>query len=454
MIKVEFNPPDSLPGSILLRAADLTDAPALALKLRDADDALSPFLRSKLSPTTLQQLQSYDPPRPLPAALRDALVTELNDALQGSAFHDRTRFRGAEWRKERQVILPGLIKLKPQGDALTCLNRLLAEEVYRGEIAASLKAEWCAWTQLTEDAKLNVIRQWEHYKAKSAKWKEGGRQGEQPTFKAKLSETLWRGFRDWLKLNVFHNKCAYCESTLTANPGDTEHFRPKNSVRVRRPDGTFDVVKVVDEDGEEIPHPGYFWLAYHWQNLLPSCKYCNSGGGKNDLFPVRKAHVAAWRAKDDNEVPLTEWITQSLKWPDIYYPEPRDLDLIEKRILLHPVLDNPEEYICFDTEGLAKEWCGSEEGKKSIEVFNLNEDTKRDARRTAQDEARRFYALDIVGIRVDKLDDLKRAAESFFNDYYDGPKPYAAAVFDFLHDRFEHTRYDPAALLGERRRKM
>lgn len=56
---------------------------------------------------------------------------------------------------------------------------------------------------------------------------------------------------------LFHRKCAYCESPLTEVGWDIEHFRPKK--------------KVSDRTG----HPGYYWLAYTWTNLYPSCGPCN-----------------------------------------------------------------------------------------------------------------------------------------------------------------------------------
>src|SRR5437868_988560 len=51
---------------------------------------------------------------------------------------------------------------------------------------------------------------------------------------------------------LFHNKCAYCESSYAATqPMDVEHYRPKGGV-----------------EGEA--HEGYWWLASRWNNLLPS----------------------------------------------------------------------------------------------------------------------------------------------------------------------------------------
>lgn len=57
---------------------------------------------------------------------------------------------------------------------------------------------------------------------------------------------------------LYHEKCAYCESVYRAvDASDVEHFRPKGAV---------------SDDGQ---HPGYWWLAATWSNLLPSCPACN-----------------------------------------------------------------------------------------------------------------------------------------------------------------------------------
>src|SRR5690349_1720738 len=57
---------------------------------------------------------------------------------------------------------------------------------------------------------------------------------------------------------LFHGKCAYCESVYRAVDAlDIEHYRPKGGVT------------------EDDDHPGYWWLAGVWSNLLPSCPPCN-----------------------------------------------------------------------------------------------------------------------------------------------------------------------------------
>ncbi len=102
---------------------------------------------------------------------------------------------------------------------------------------------------------------------------------------------------------LFHGKCAYCESFYDATaPVDVEHFRPKGRL------------------AEDTAHPGYWWLAADWDNLLPSCIDCNrrrrqrhagadgtpmaESSGKQDQFPVTGPHVASHEADIEAERPL------------------------------------------------------------------------------------------------------------------------------------------------------
>lgn len=460
MIKVDFDPV-KITGSSLLRMDDLKNVSGLAVRLRDAVDPLSQHLTATLSASTRQQLQHYDATQGVSDSLRDALIGELNELIKDSALYDRRRFRGTAWRTERGTLIKALIKQLAEmieadpknGEGIACLNRLLMEDVYPDEIAHSTKAEWDAWTLLADAAKQRVIGQWEAWRETWREWAKT-KTDAAPVFRPALDEDVWKGFRDWLKKYVFHNKCAYCESKITGFPGDTEHFRPKGRVRAFRDDETSEIVKVVDEEGQEIPHPGYFWLAYHWQNLLPCCQFCNAAGGKLDVFPVQKAHVSVKRLKDEEIDDLFDKITRSAKAADIFYLEPRDLDRLEGRLLLHPYLDKPEDHIYFEVDGKAAVWADSKQGKASIKVYKLNEESKLAARREEQSEARERY-MSLMAVTKDDNDlvELKKAAQNFMNEYYHGAKPYASAVFDYVHDRLEGTRYDPAVLLGERRAK-
>lgn len=60
-------------------------------------------------------------------------------------------------------------------------------------------------------------------------------------------------------LEMFHDKCAFCESKIiTVDYGDIEHFQPKS----------------------KFPE-----LAVTWANLLLSCKRCNGSSQKSDNWP-------------------------------------------------------------------------------------------------------------------------------------------------------------------------
>jgi hypothetical protein len=87
-----------------------------------------------------------------------------------------------------------------------------------------------------------------------------------------------------------HGKCCYCE-TIIPKPyahSYVEHWRPSRSSRQVR--------------DKKRMWPGYYWLAYSWDNLLLSCFPCNSTF-KNDLFPlvnpVERARHHRMRVEDE-----------------------------------------------------------------------------------------------------------------------------------------------------------
>lgn len=108
-----------------------------------------------------------------------------------------------------------------------------------------------------------------------------------------------------------HDKCCYCDAKAT--PLEVEHYRPKNAVRQKR----------------DVPEerPGYYWLAYEWQNLMLACVLCNqprqdSAGnptGKGTQFPLADE---AKRARS-HHASLAQ----------------------EEPLLLDPYADNPDDHI-------------------------------------------------------------------------------------------------------------
>jgi len=104
-----------------------------------------------------------------------------------------------------------------------------------------------------------------------------------------------------------HGKCCYCEVEIE-HPymaRHVEHWRPKGAVKQGM--------------GEPLQYPGYYWLAYDWDNLLLSCGVCNSGY-KSTVFPLADDNGRARNHHED--VGVEE--PQLLK-PDREDPEPHIL---------------------------------------------------------------------------------------------------------------------------------
>ena len=81
-----------------------------------------------------------------------------------------------------------------------------------------------------------------------------------------------------------YKKCCYCESVVVSvSYGAVEHFRPKGAVRQTRQQSKI--------------RPGYYWLAYQWENLLFICDVCNTN--KSDLFPLANPCRRARSHHDD-----------------------------------------------------------------------------------------------------------------------------------------------------------
>jgi hypothetical protein len=219
------------------------------------------------------------------------------------------------------------------------------------------------------------------------------------TGKPTIDPALYKRQRDRL-LTATYQKCAYCELRLTAGQrkGDVEHYRPKG--RARRMDGK--VVKVL-RDGVEIDHPGYFWLAYDYLNLLPACSACNRRAsdaasgmntGKSDIFPTLDNHWAARPGDESTEQPA----------------------------LLNPWLDDPAQHLRFDPDtGLVMGI--TERGRITARLLGLNRDGLPEQRKMACEDLRRT-------IQVAIFDAVRRGAdpvdERALKSVQDGSAEYAA----------------------------
>ncbi len=148
---------------------------------------------------------------------------------------------------------------------------------------------------------------------------------------------------------VYRNKCAYCEGrTSHGSAPRVDHYRPKK--------------KVKNEDG----HPGYYWLAYEWSNLVHSCEKCN--GIKSNHFPVQGKRVSEPGVDPDR------WLADS------------ETLLKEEPLLLNPELDRPEDHLVFLPNGSVMEKNGSPGGRRTIEVCGLEREDLRIERKRLVDE--------------------------------------------------------------------
>lgn len=207
---------------------------------------------------------------------------------------------------------------------------------------------------------------------------------EEPDFKAYKDDSVKAALN-----KLFHGKCAYCESHYASTaPMDVEHWRPKGAV---------------DTEGKKKVKPGYYWLAAAWENLLPSCIYCNRANyhlqgldsetlvksGKQNLFPLTEESKRQRRHDEPNR---------------------------EQPLLLNPCQDSPEQHLHFPNDPNKNELDGivqprenepgepSPRGQTSIDVYGLNRKGLVDERRA------RFLLIKQQIKRVnDLLQDLEEA---------------------------------------------
>jgi uncharacterized protein (TIGR02646 family) len=113
-------------------------------------------------------------------------------------------------------------------------------------------------------------------------------------------------------IKVQHGKCCFCESDINAiSHGDVEHYRPKKALQ--------------RDDRLPLQYPGYYWLAYDFDNLFYCCQICNQTYKKN-YFPLEDEQL---RIK-------THHLAHKLAE--------------EKPLIINPGVDEPGVHIFFNRE--------------------------------------------------------------------------------------------------------
>jgi hypothetical protein len=180
--------------------------------------------------------------------------------------------------------------------------------------------------------------------------------GESLPVEAELYQALKNGL-----IGYFQGKCAYCESEFAHVAwGDVEHYRPKRGVT-----------------GEM--HPGYYWLAYSEDNLMPSCAICNQGAGKGNHFPI--AGRRAMCADDDLAAEL----------PMLLSPYEQD-DCEPERHVRFVIEESRGKVLPTGrAEGI------TERGKESVERYRLNRQAL--MRRRFKNQKAAIGELDLAEVR-------------------------------------------------------
>lgn len=200
--------------------------------------------------------------------------------------------------------------------------------------------------------------------------------------------------KEQLKKEQF-NKCCFCENKDFDDiaHGDVEHFRPK---------GAF----AKDAAVKGFLRPGYYWMAYEWENLFYSCEVCNRSYKKN-YFPLTDETK---RAKSHND----------------------KLESLSVTLLLDPGKEDPEIHIGFRKE---IPYHKTVKGENSIKYYGIDRDKLSEKRRKHLDEVRKNILLakiDIVNLTAAQKKEVKEelgaASDKELEDIINTAKTYVAAA--------------------------
>jgi hypothetical protein len=291
------------------------------------------------------------------------------------------------------------------------------------------KIWWNAWQTRATRATDKAI---EHFED----WLAGKR--DKP-FHFEFNAPIWKELKDWLMEHVFYDRCAYCERLISGYYGDAEHFRPKGAVKCKDTAGDFinpscGINFPTANDSLNLVHPGYFWLAYDWRNLVPSCVFCNSGQGKNERFDTQNGHFMMIELSDVVFQAMSAEVQPraSKRWPRRYYHAPATLDTLEGPLLLNPLNPtperNPRDHIKFGHRGIVAAVKGSRIAEVSVEVFGLKKPKLVMARQKAQEDFRSSY-FDALR-EFDPMSGQSKA-QALLAEYAAGKHPFSAAALDY-----------------------
>jgi hypothetical protein len=287
---------------------------------------------------------------------------------------------------------------------------------------------WDAWSPRAERATRQAIDAFESWFDKN----------DGTNFSFKPDDRIWKDLKLWYSQYLFISKCAYCEAEFSRYYGDAEHYRPKSSVRTWDAQGArkFANCDVPDHalggTPRSIRHPGYFWLAYDWRNIIPACVMCNSGRGKNDRFEVAKQYVVLQKLSpvELEQLPDHTKPQESRKWPGYFYPSPPVLDVLEDPLLLNPLNPSPEKnprkHLRFGLKGTVAGL--TPYGEMSIRTLQLS---ATDLQIQRENAVRRFQDELFDSMRrFPDPPEFDRSLSDYLDPYERGERAFSAAKLD------------------------
>lgn len=188
------------------------------------------------------------------------------------------------------------------------------------------------------------------------------------------------------------NKCCFCEARIIhISYGDVEHFRPKAGY--------------CNHEKDKIHQPGYYWLAYDWDNLLLSCTLCNQRFKKN-FFPLSSRFRARHHGLDHKK---------------------------EKPVFINPYQEDPAGFISFNND-LPIAVRGNERGKLTIQMLGLDREALNEDRRERLNDLKDLMKLALgypetyPALRARAIQNLKTQLREKTDPQY----PYSAMFRSFF----------------------
>ncbi len=186
-----------------------------------------------------------------------------------------------------------------------------------------------------------------------------------------------------------HGKCCFCEGK--SEIGDVEHFRPKAGYQQNQRD--------------KLSKPGYYWLAYTWDNLFFCCPKCNRSYKRN-LFPLLDPSKRATSHSDDIDA--------------------------ESPLFVHPEKDNPEDFIEFKGSR-PRAVNGNRKGEVTIREIGLD----RPFLDGPRDEKYRIFKTLYKILELEEIDEqIKLDSQKMLNDALKDSAEFAAMIRCAVRDKF------------------